>query len=65
MINSDQRRLLAFAAQLPPSRARMVVDAIAAKEELAKPTAFDEALEAMAEAMEQRIADELLQQFLP
>jgi dihydroorotase len=64
---STKRHLLAFALQLPPSKARMVVGAVAAKEkETATPAAgeFDAALEAMAEVMEQRIADELLQQFL-
>lgn len=67
MIQSQQ--LLQYAATLPPARARIVLEALAAKDkkpEKKSPTAtndFDEALEAMAVAMEARIAQELEEQF--
>lgn len=62
MISNNHRRLLAFAAQLPPSRARMVVEAIAAKD-APKEDDFDAALEAMAVVMEARIVKQLEEQF--
>lgn len=57
-----QYLLLQRAAAMPPAKARMVVEAILAKEEQKKDS-YEDALEAMAVAMEKRMVAELEESF--